>query len=46
MALTRLEICVVALSIAPISSMMSVRISGLIDPVALSNATKMIQNLA
>ncbi len=46
MALERLEIQVVALSIALISSTVSVRIGGLMDPVALLKAAKMIQSLA
>ncbi len=35
-----------ALSVALISSVESVRIGGLMDPVALLKAVKMIQNLA
>ncbi len=46
MAVKRLEIYVVVLFVASISSTLSVRIVGLIDPVALSNAVKMIWNLA
>ncbi len=44
MALERLEIQVVALSMALISSAVSVRIGGLMDPVAYLKAVKMIQN--
>ncbi len=46
MALERLVILIVVLSMALISSTESMRIGGLIDPVALSNVAKMIQNLA
>ncbi len=46
MALERLEIQVLALSVALISSVESMRISGLMDPVALSKAAKMIRNPA
>ncbi len=46
MTLERLEIGVVALSVAVISSAVSMRSGGLMNPVALSNAMKMIRNWA
>ncbi len=45
-ALERFEMQVVVLSVAVISSALSMRIGGVIDPVALSNAAKIIWNLA
>ncbi len=46
MALERLEMQVVALSVALISSTVSVRIGGLMWPVVLLRVAKMIWNLA
>ncbi len=46
MALERLEIQVAVLSLAVISSVVSMRISGLMGPVALSNAAKIFWNQA
>ncbi len=46
MVLERLEIQVVALSVALISSTVSVRMGGLMELVVSLNAAKMIQNLA
>ncbi len=46
MALERLEMQVVALSVALISFAVSMRIGGLMWPVVLSKAVKMILNLA
>ncbi len=44
-ALERLEILVVALSMDPISSVVSMRMGDMIDSIASSNATKMIKIL-
>ncbi len=46
MALERLEMQVVVLSVALISSVVSMRIGCLMELVLLLNAVKMIQNLA
>ncbi len=46
MELDRLEICVVMLSLAAISFVVSVRMGGLIAPEALSNAAKRMKNFA
>ncbi len=42
----RFDTQVVALSVAPVASTVCVRIGGVIDPVALLNAVKMILDLA
>ncbi len=46
MAPERLEISVAALSIAAISYVGSIRMGGLMDPVALTNVVRMMQNRA
>ncbi len=45
MALEKLEILVVVMSVELISSTVSMRIDGLIEPVILSKAAKMVPNL-